>query len=448
MLFVARRVFEFIGAVALALIGPPPQVTLSITPETSLMDSVLRIEVVGVKPGGKATIRATMNDTRSRVWESFAVFESDKDGCVAVGWQAPVEGSYTSDDPMGLIRSMQLSKDVAADDRQPSQFLFDLTKPVTIRFALEIEGKTVDTAEAKRTFFSENITIREVKEDGLVGELCLPTGAGPHPVVLVLTGSNGGVDRGTARLLASHGFAGFALAYFRGEGLPNELVEIPLDYIEKGLDWVKKQNELDAKRLAVMGNSRGGELSLLLGSRFPDRFRAVVAYVPSHVVWQGLAANGPPLDKTSWTYRGEPLPYVRGAPTPAFFAQFSAGGPLKLVDLFVAGLENQEAVAAAAIPVEKINGPVLVISGGKDEMWPSTRMADAVIERLKSHQHPHRFEHLRYPDAGHSIGKVCLPAVGSVSTAQLAFGGSPEANGKAAADSWPKVLEFLKQALK
>ena len=45
-------------------------------------------------------------------------------------------------------------------------------------------------------------------------------------------------------------------------------------------------------------------------------------------------------------------------------------------------------VAAASIAVEKINGPVMVISGTDDQLWPSTRFSEMVIERLEAHDHP------------------------------------------------------------
>jgi pimeloyl-ACP methyl ester carboxylesterase len=44
-------------------------------------------------------------------------------------------------------------------------------------------------------------------------------------------------------------------------------------------------------RSAVVGGSRGGELALLLAATYPDRFQAVVGYVPSSVVNAGFSRN-------------------------------------------------------------------------------------------------------------------------------------------------------------
>jgi pimeloyl-ACP methyl ester carboxylesterase len=57
------------------------------------------------------------------------------------------------------------------------------------------------------------------------------------------------------------------------------------------------------------------------------------------------------------------------------------------------------------IPVERINGAVLLISGRDDEVWPSTEMADAIMTRFRRHRFAHRFVHLAYDHAGHGIGR-------------------------------------------
>jgi pimeloyl-ACP methyl ester carboxylesterase len=45
-------------------------------------------------------------------------------------------------------------------------------------------------------------------------------------------------------------------------------------------------------------------------------------------------------------------------------------------------LEDSEAVNKATIAVENIAGPVLLVSGELDPVWPSTEMSNAVVDRL------------------------------------------------------------------
>ena len=57
-------------------------------------------------------------------------------------------------------------------------------------------------------------------------------------------------------------------------------------------------------------------------------------------------------------------------------------------------LENAEAVAQAEIEVEKINGPILILSADQDEQWPATRMSQQLVERLVRKNFAHRYEHI------------------------------------------------------
>jgi hypothetical protein len=53
---------------------------------------------------------------------------------------------------------------------------------------------------------------------------------------------------------------------------------------------------------------------------------------------------------------------------------------------------------------ERINGPVLLVSGDDDQLWPSSYMAAEIMQRLHSSSHAFADEWLHYPNAGHGIG--------------------------------------------
>jgi len=67
--------------------------------------------------------------------------------------------------------------------------------------------------------------------------------------------------------------------------LPKELYEIPVEFFERGLSWLEKHGSVDCERIAVYGYSKGGELSLLLGSLYSP-IKAVAAFSGSSLVWQ------------------------------------------------------------------------------------------------------------------------------------------------------------------
>jgi dienelactone hydrolase len=90
------------------------------------------------------------------------------------------------------------------------------------------------------------------------------------------------------------------------------------------------------------------------------------------------------------------------------------------------------------IPVEKIRAPLLLISAGADQTWPSSAMSRAISARIDRRGGGPKVQHLDYPEATHALGML-LP--------------SPEIMG--AIPSWPadedarsdarkKVLAFLR----
>lgn len=294
-----------------------------------------------------------------------------------------------------------------------------------------------------------------IEEEGLVGTLFCPPTPGPHPAVLALGGAGGGLSEGEAQTLASGGFAALALAYFGVDPLPRELVEIPLEYFERAIAWLKAQPAVDADRVAVVGNSKGGELALLLAATYPDDVGVVVGYAPSGIVWQGLPFDREPYHggpRSPWSLREAPVPFAgfswpQAAEVVRMTESFLEDRPVGTRAFYERGLDDGAAVEAASIAVERIGGPVLVISGTDDRLWPSTRLCEMVIERLKAHEHPFPREHLRYEGAGHLITPPGYEPAASW-TRRFELGGSPEANEFANADSWPKVLGFLQEHLK
>jgi uncharacterized protein len=115
--------------------------------------------------------------------------------------------------------------------------------------------------------------------------------------------------------------------------------------------------------------------------------------------------------------------------------------------MYEAALNDEDAVGPATIPVEGIDGPILLISGDQDRMWPASRMAQTILARLKRHRREGGAIRLRYADAGHRLTpRGPATGIGRLRTA-FDLGGSPVANDSATADAWPKAVAFLKATL-
>ena len=284
----------------------------------------------------------------------------------------------------------------------------------------------------------------DLREQGLYGEFYVAAGAASAlPGLLLIGGSEGGLDTMSAMAtsFAKEGFAVLALAYWGEQGLPASLENIPLEYFDRAIEWLQKQPQVARGGVGMLGWSRGTEAALLTASRNPA-VHAVVAVAPSGAVWKGLHPDGNRAPLPAWTVQGMPLPSL------ALDASgYRPNAPL--ADLFTASFGAMEAAPAAQIPIEKTHGGVLLISGGKDGIWPSTRFADRIAARLQTTGFQHALLHLDYPDAGHAVfvGHPQGLMAQSLGGENPAMGGTQAANRAAWQDNWPKTLTFLRQQL-
>lgn len=291
---------------------------------------------------------------------------------------------------------------------------------------------------------------RTVLSDELAATLVLPPpGERRGPAVVVLSGARGGLDDHGAEALAQAGFVALALAYFGAQSLPRALVEIPLEYIGRAIAWLRAQPEVAGRRVGLVGRSKGGELALQTAAAYPDQVSAVVGYTPSPVVWQGLPADRrgwrePP--RSSWTLQGSPLPFLafakpRSGDLPRIVLSLLAG-KLALRPAYERALDDDEARERATIPLERIAGPVLLISGSDDQMWPAVALCELAMARLARREHPSADRHLSYDGAGHLLG---LPGPRPTDNGRFAVGGSPGADAHASDEAWPHVQDFLER---
>ncbi|KAF1034517.1 MAG: hypothetical protein GAK35_04297 [Herbaspirillum frisingense] len=424
---------------------------LSVTPESGLVDVPRSILLSGFQPGAAVILRAELSHPDGSRWESSASFTADAQGGIDVGRDAPDQGDWILPDASAPLWSLRrLTPPV-----QPE--LSEGLAPLEVLLrATDDQGREA-TARLTLHFIAPGVARREIREEGLVGTLFTPAGPGPHPAVLVLAGSGGGLHEQRAALYAAHGYAALALGYFKVPGRPDHIGDTPLEYFVAALRWLRRTLAPRGDFVAVSGVSRGGELSLLLGAHFPELVSAVLAYVPSAYVHGTLRAGRPGQspDSTAWTLAGRPLANVwqdnPHADWRAFDTPATPGAPLRQAAAFHSVLRNVAQLAAARVPVERIAAPVLVISGSDDGFWPSTLYGELVIDTLRQHRHAWPAEHVVGVGAGHAIGLPQLPATliakpHPVSGVVLDGGGTAAANALASRRSWQRVLDFLQRA--
>lgn len=383
---------------------------MHVSARASLYDVPLDIQVSGLRPGDHVTVRL---EPRNQQWTAQATFETQAP-VLDLAKTAPIAGSYRGVDGMGLFEAL-------APRHSGAGFVRENTAVFTVTAATPGGGTATATLTRELTGRGVTCSQQEVSRRGFYGLYCAPAPhAGRRPPVLVFGGSEGGLSAApTAELLASRGFPALALAYFGEPGLPAALDRIPLEYFASAARWLDRQPGTDAQRLTVWGVSRGSEAALLLAADFPGPVHAVIAGSPSSVIHGAVALTHPvPATDPAWTLHGKPLPI-------ATRTVISPG---------------------AIIPVEKIKGPVLLLVGGQDQLWPSPFYAQQIMVELGSHdQYSH--QDLVFPDAGHAAGGAFPYAVSAVTVstpiATLHLGGTSFANSVAETKAWHDVLAFL-----
>jgi dienelactone hydrolase len=386
--------------------GPAPasNAAIEVDHPVAPADVPVHVRVTGLGGGQRVTVSADLHDSADRELLGFATFHADARGVVDLAAAKPSGGSYRQPEAMGLFWSM------VATDSDPPRFRPHPTQDISI-IVRDGGGRTLATRVVERVYLAAGVTTRDlfVPQDGFFGHYFAPaTGAAAHPAVLLIGGAEGGLGAYldvAAGLLASHGFPALAVAYFGISGLPPELANVPLEYFVRALAWLRDQPGVDRTRMFAYGDSRGSEAALLLGAHRPDLVEGVVALVPSDVVH----CSFPDCTGPSWTLDGTPLPY-----TSQFDGAAATDDP------------------AAAIPVEQIAGPVLLVCAEGDFVWPSCPYARAIDQRLTGHADPHPHVLLEYPGADHNVGWLAPDQPDTV---------IGDALGKA--DAWPRLLSLL-----
>lgn len=432
-----------------------PTITVS-KPET-LLDEPVAISISGMPPGELITVHASCKeDIHDQEWSSQAVFETNEAGEADLTTQAPIEGSYNGIDGMGLFWSM-LPKEKMA----PPFKMSDSPMPITLTATCGDEY--VAEATIIRLPMLPTVERRDIREEGLVGTLFHDSTMGPLPGVVVLGGAGGGIYERMARWYASHGFAAFALGYFGADGLPPRQEHIELTDVLRGIEWLKKQPEVLADRIAIHGASKGGELALLLGSLFPDTMQVIIACVPSiHIQPGGHACTVP------WVLRGstEGLPRTTPCSTHEEYLQAGREGRLRIFKssfdrpcdctrFYLFDMQRfPEEHTQAEIPVERIQCPLLITSGEDDHRWPSALYGNLIMQQLEAHESTIDRTHLYYPGAGHFIPTAAYSPSsdhpewwGEGLNCWLSAGGTAAVKAHAAADARSKILNFLRETL-
>ncbi|MEU0478827.1 acyl-CoA thioester hydrolase/BAAT C-terminal domain-containing protein [Streptosporangium sp. NPDC006013] len=404
----------------------------------SLADTPFEVRVTGAVPHDPVTFLVNLPGFQGADWVGRFTAVADEHGVVDLGTTA-LDG-FEEPDPTALLWSLEARPGTATGPA-----------PANDEFAWTLQVEQGDrSAEARyvREFRRQGVTSREL-EAPLAGRLFVPADPGPRPAVITLSGSGGGINEEEAELLASRGFVCLALACFNYPGRPDDLFELPIEYVATAVEWLAALDEVRPGAIAVKGQSRGAELSLLVGAHVPG-VKAVAAVVPTGYVWGSFTSDG--RDGAAWTLAGRPLPAVLGEGLVPGRSVETAGG-IAAAPGFRAAIEStgENDLEKAAIPIEQFDGPVLLLCGGDDLMWDSVELSDVLLSRRRAAGAPAATRRLVFPGAGHNLGLPFTPVVTTtvhpVNGVAYAYGGTRRGTAQARVAAWAALIDFLEESL-
>ncbi|XP_044121185.1 acyl-coenzyme A amino acid N-acyltransferase 2-like isoform X2 [Neovison vison] len=409
---------------------------LTATPASALADEPVHIRVTGLPPLQLVTLTASLKDEKGNVFRSKAFYKTNEVGELDLMKAPAFGGDYVGVHPMGLFWSLKCQKAfrrLLKQDVMNSPFWVTLNLYDTVGLQDFSTEEPIASQVVQRWFSAPGVQRVQVREGRVRGALFLPPGEGPFPGVIDLFGGRGGLVEFRASLLAAHGLAVLALAYFAYEDLPELLQEIDLEYFEEAANLLLAHPKVQTPGIGVISVSKGAEIGLAMACFL----KQVVATV---------CING------STAICEFPLRYkdLVIAPIPTFMErlQFDISGAVRL--LHYRGDPRDKVNQRSVLPVEKAQGSILFIVGENDECSKSREYAEQALHQLQNHGR-NNGRMLVYPGAGHLIeppyAPLCYASPNLKLSSPLLWGGEPTAHAAAQEHSWGEILKFFRQHL-
>lgn len=257
------------------------------------------------------------------------------------------------------------------------------------------------------------------KETGIYNDL----------LIVFIGGSEGGFPKlYNSGKYTKYGATCLSLAYFDTDKTNKIFDKITLEYFTETIKYVQREYKLKDKKIVLFGYSKGAELSLLLSSLYRD-IKGVFVINPSNVVFQSPGSLNNKGESSSWMLNNQELAYV-----PLKINTYKKLKNKRFRSLYVEAL-NSSIDKDAIIKVENINGPILLVSGQEDIVWPSCDMSNSIVDRLDKYSFPYWYKHISYPDTGHTVNPF------------YSMGGSFIGNIKSNKDMKKQVSNFLDEVV-
>ncbi|CAM1369904.1 acyl-CoA thioesterase/bile acid-CoA:amino acid N-acyltransferase family protein [Tenacibaculum xiamenense] len=406
---------------------------LTITPKVSYADDKVNIHVRELEPFQLGSLKLSVRDSKDILWQSTAYFQANELGEINPKRQEPLEASsYKGIHSMGLFWSLKPEK--------ISSFNFNTNLLFNVVFSTA-NGDTLATSILRKSYENiENYNISKTEiRNKIVANFYQNETNSPRPTIVLLAGSGGNFQHRKSKYLASKGFNVLDLKYFGTKNLPEQLEDVPLEYLHNAINWLKIQPSVASSKIALIGRSKGAEYALLYASKYND-INALVSEVGSSVTWSSKR-----YFKSSWKYKDKSIPRARGGLIEAIrYLKSSKGKTQSQLPYMLSAFKNTKRIKESLIQVENIKCPILLLSGKDDQQWPSTMMSNQIQARAKQYKFKYEINHYSYENAGHQFDELpFIPQVDFSNIKTWKSGGNFQGNALASIDSWNRIFIFL-----
>ena len=285
--------------------------------------------------------------------------------------------------------------------------------------------------------YIDGVDVTYVDEGRMQGFRFVPKEKLHKGLVICFGGSDGGPNFETAKRLAEEGYETFALFMFGMKNQEQTLRKIPLEQFEDVISYINK-NIKDNKPISVFGASKGAEYALNLASKYPE-IDNLILIAPSSYNFAGLDFKD---YGSSWTYKGEELPYIdiKKSSLNSFFKNIIGPAiiksPISFKDTYNSAIEEDATSQEKLIPIKDVKANILMIAGEDDLMWDSLAMANKIKEQIPN------AKIYSYKGAGHIFAGNGILDLGKI---RVATGGTAEGNEKAKSESRKTIDAFLEE---
>ncbi|SDZ19496.1 Dienelactone hydrolase [Evansella caseinilytica] len=406
-------------------------------PDIGRVDEPLQLHMEGLIPREPVKMTLTMDHEEIGLWNASTITHADEQGRLIIGGQKKKESNIL----MKLIQNLRPIDGGLPQCSHSKEQLKPLTYYLDIKAA---ESLITESRTVTRLFKEDFVEEESVSAGPLSGTFYFPNIKKKLPGIIIFGGLLDTSPHELGALLASNGYGALVADYVDFQEERTSPVNMPLETIDHFIQWLQQHPLTAGKQIVVFGSSKGAELALLSASR-NKAVSGVVAYsAPCHVV-QCSTIQKPNI---RWTENGRTLPSIKSGKITAFVEKviryYLRRKADSTADVFKQEVERYEnkGKTEAHIQVEKINGPILLISGGSDGLWPSAWMGQKIVSRLEAAAFPYDVKHVTYPHAGHIFVQPYLPALPHTD-APVSLGGAPADNADAGERAWLETLEFL-----